>query len=603
MLIKAKNWTCKPDQKQSIMVFVQRSRELLLHTTSILRKPEVASVFLIVRELDFLIKETKDSPHKTTEKHISLLLEELDESIKKDEVAKRLIGDRYGFILKIIKSESDPNARIDAIGLLGSRIARIEYLSVLKNKVIEIIAEGGKQKKRLVDLADCAIYAILDAGYPAQTIYHLLNITFLNKDDSVQVTGRETFDKFFSYFDLRRHDYFVIFGVTDESGDADYHMENNLYSVHQKDSAEYEEFIGGFTEKNKQFFKIDKISGIFVSKIKALDPQSARANAEKNIGFLSSMLQLKRHKIKLAIQNEAIVYREDKKEYVHSNRPKAPVLRIPHDSDIAVDELAKFINRLSAIDVDSVSRFTRAIQLHSSAVNANQVEVQLLNLWIAFETLFIRESVEKLSKIISCVEPYLFTAIAVYDINELYQYIERHHSVAWEAACSKSEKLSALTGGVRLLAMVALPDFDNEAKDFLSSLDSDPLLRFRIGEKARCGRKAKDLNKFFDHISRLVKFDLSRIYRARNQIVHVGYSAADLGEIVQRAHHYLDIVLTMIETLVAKPGGAFSIEQATMEVEMVQKGMVNLVDAESKKDSSCSFDDYITLHWGRPLLA
>jgi len=603
VLIKAKNWTCEPEYKQLIMLFVQRSRELLLHTTSILRKPEVASVFLIVRELNFLIKENKDSPHKSTEKHISLLLEELDESLKKDEVAKLLIGDRYRFLLDILKSDNNPDARIDAVELLGSRIARIEYLSVLKNRVLEIIDDGGKQKKRLIDLVDCAIYAILDAGYPAQTVYHLLNITFLNKDHKVNVTGKETFEKFFSYFDLRRHDYCVIFGISEESGESDYHMENDLYSVHKKGSVGYDGYVGGLSEKNKQFFKIDKVSSILVSQTKALDPQSARANAEKGIGFLSSMLQLKRHKAKLGVQNEAIVYREDREEYVHSNRPKSPVLRIPHDSDAASEELAKFINRLGTIDENSVERFTRAVQLHSSAVNASQIEVQLLNLWIAFETLFIRESVEKLSKIVSCVEPYLFVAMAVYDINELYQYVNRYHFQAWEAACSKSEKLLRFVDGVRLLAMISLPEFENEAKEFLSSLDSDPLLRFRIGEKAKFGRKTKDIARCFDQVCKLIKFDFSRIYRARNQIVHIGYSAADLSEIVQRAHQYLDIVLTLIETLVAKPGGAFSIEQATMEVEMVQKGILDLVAAEAKKNSVCDLDNFISLHWGRPLLA
>lgn len=603
MLIKAKNWTCEAEYKQLIMLFVQRSRELLLHTTSILRKPEVASVFLIVRELDFLIKENKESPHRATEKHISLLLEELDLSLKKDEVAKILIGDRYQFLLEILKTDKKPDSKIDAVGLLGSRIARIEYLSVLKSKILEIIDAGGKQKKRFIDLVDCAIYAILDAGYPAQTIYHLLNITFLNKDDSIHVTGRETFDKFFSYFDLRRHEYCVIFGVTEESGDPDYHMENNLYSAHKKGTLEYDRFISGFAEKNRRFFKIDKINSIFVSKIKALDPQSARANAEKNIGFLSSMLQLKSHKIKLCVQNEAIVYREDKDEYVHSNRPKSPVLRIPHDSDIASDELAKFINRLGAIDENSVERFTRAIQLHSSAVNANQIEVQLLNLWIAFETLFIREPIEKLSKIVSCVEPYLFIAMAVYDINELYQYINRYHSNAWETTCSKSEKLSKYPDSIRLLAIISLPEFETEGNEFLSSLDNDPLLRFRIGEKSKNGRKTKDISKSYDQVCKLIKFDFSRIYRARNQIVHIGYSAADLSEIVQRAHQYLDIFLTMIETLVAKPGGAFSIEQATMEVEMVQKGMLDLLATEIKNNSECNSNNFISLHWGRPLLA
>lgn len=255
MLIKAKNWTCEPEHKQLTMLFVQRSRELLLHTTSILRKPEIASVFLIVRELNFLIRENKDSPHKATEKHISLLLEELDESLKKDEVAKLLIGDRYRFLLDILKSDKNPNARIDAVELLGSRIARIDYLSVLKNRVLEILDDGGKQKKRLVDLVDCAIYAILDAGYPAQTVYHLLNITFLNKDDKVAVTGKETFDRFFSYFDLRRHDYCVIFGVVEESGESDYHIDNNLYAVHKKGSLEYSDFVSGFTEKISSFLK------------------------------------------------------------------------------------------------------------------------------------------------------------------------------------------------------------------------------------------------------------------------------------------------------------------------------------------------------------
>lgn len=603
MLIKAKNWTCAPEHKQPIMLFVQRARELLLHTSSIIRKPEVASVFLIVRELDFLIKEQKDKFHKSAEKHIALLLDELEKSLKKDEVAKYLIGDRYEYIVNILKSDAVPNARIDAIQLLGSRIARIDYLLISKNRIVDIINGGGKEKRRLVNLTDCTIYAILDAGYPAQTVYHLLNITFLNKDDAVHMTGSETFEKFFSYFDLRRHDYHVIFGIKDESGNSSSHIPNVIYSAYQKGSPEYDDLINRLPGKSKNFFKVDELKSILVAKLKAIDPQSARSIAENQISFLTSMLQLKRHKVKISIQNEAVVYREGKNEYVHTNRPKEPVLRTPHDSELAIDDLAKFLNRLSAVDENSVSRYTRAVQLHSSALSSSQVEIQLLNLWIAFETLFITDTVENLSKIISCAEPFIFNAFAVYDVAEMHEYIIRHHSASWEEACLTSSALSEFSGATRLLAMMALPDFDDATKLFLSKLDGDPLLKFRLWEKSEFSRKARRLEEWFGSVLRIIKFDFHRIYRARNQIVHIGYSPADLSEIVQRTHHYLDIVLTMIEMLLAKPGGAFSIEQAVMEAEMVRQGVFDLVKTEAKKDSVCVLGNFVAIHWGRPLLA
>lgn len=605
MLINSRDWLCNANEKIPLILFVQRARELLLHTTSFISKPKYSSVFLLSRELSFLTEQQKKSPHTSTQKNIDLILDELKNSLKIDEVAKSLIGDRFDELESILTNSTDLQAKIEAAQLLRSRIARIEYISFAKEEIIKIIEDGGKEKERLLNLTECAISAIMDIGYPAQTVYHLLNITFLNRNNKINVTGKDTIEKFFSYFDLIKHKYTVFFALTAAPENLSDYIPDGMYVIYKKGESDFNEIINMFPERSRKFFlsEVDVCALIQRVTVDALDPQSARSIAERDITLLSELIQLKQHKFKLSIKNESLVYRDEKNEYAHSNRPKHPIMRIPQDADCTLEQARNIFIKINSIENESASRFARAVQLHSSAINANESESQLINIWIALETLFLTSSTEnKILKIIECVSPYILIATIFYDAYEVFELIEKHHKESWEKHISKVEKISHMPDILKLICAISVNDLEKEMTNFLGELDSDPLLRNKLMSRIKRSQKPGSIKSHIEEIDKKILYDLNRIYRARNQIVHIGYSASDLGEIIQRAHHYLDVILATIETTIGVPGGAFSIEQVTMEVSIMKKNLLSTLTKAITDGNSCNYDNFIKFNLGRTLL-
>lgn len=605
-MLKIKNWVCDPSHKEALLLFLQRARELLLHTTPYLDKPATASVFLLSKELAFLVTQEKKTPHSSTQKQIEIIVEEFKRSLARDEVAKDLIGDRFPYIENCLTGSSGIDEKIEAAHLLRIRVARTGYLAETSKRLAAIINTGGSEKQRLLSITECAISAILDAGYPAQTIYHLLNITFLNKDDAEQVTGQKTLEKFFTYFDLEKHKYSVCFGVISPPTGVEKFFPENRYQIFRKGSPEYESTIAKWPEKTKNFFFTggkEVRALVKRTEIKALDPQSARSEAEHQISLHADVLRARLHSYALRLENEAVVFRDEKNEYVQSNRPKPPILRSPRDRKISTDQVQGFFARLNLLESDSLKRYIRAVQLHSSALESKEVESQLLNIWIAFETLFVRgKSQSKVDEVISNISPYIFVNSLRADIKNLWEHAKTHHLSHWKSCTEQITDFSSRDELTKFLAMIAVKKYEPEMTEFLKGLNDDPLFRQKLWGRIKSGQKSKDLCKRIEEILTRTQHDLARIYRVRNQIVHVGYSAGEIGEIVQRAHHYLDVVMDSIEAIIGFAGGAFSIEQVTMEMEIIKKNYCSHVTSAAKLDTECDLDNCSGLHFGRKLL-
>ncbi|WP_440026951.1 hypothetical protein, partial [Chromobacterium amazonense] len=187
MKINHEKWVCAPKEKDGLIIFVQRTREILLHSASITSKPLSSSVPLIVQELEKLTLQQSHDPHSSFHKQMEIITEELVYSLKNDEISKELAGDRIDHILRNLRDEKiNIQIKIESAQFLKSRIKRLDYFNLAKSKISEIILNDSKEKERLIKLTESAISAIINAGYPSQTIYHLLNITFLNKNNEIQ---------------------------------------------------------------------------------------------------------------------------------------------------------------------------------------------------------------------------------------------------------------------------------------------------------------------------------------------------------------------------------------------------------------------------------
>ncbi|WP_440030552.1 hypothetical protein, partial [Chromobacterium amazonense] len=215
----------------------------------------------------------------------------------------------------------------------------------------------------------------------------------------------------------------------------------------------------------------------------------------------------------------------------------APILRIPNDSNPSLTELQLFITKLHRIDRSSRERYSSALSLHSNAIKATEPETQLINIWIALETLFLNKSNEnKISKLVSCTLPFITISTLFYEKYELWDAVERNHIDSWKECTKAIKELEHMSNPDMLLCLISVKKFEMEMTNFLASLDHDPILKFKLFSKIKTNQNPTEIKEKINSIERRTTFDLNRIYRTRNQIVHAGYTSPNISEIIQRCH-------------------------------------------------------------------
>lgn len=598
-----KNWECSEPEKLPMLLFIQRIRELLLHTTSIASKPLVASPLVIAREILFLLQQHSETPHTSTQNNLNLLVKEFEDALSNDLIAKKMIGDRLENLIKILSNFSDARYQLETARYLIGRLAFRDYTTKCAAAIIEIVEGGGKKKQDLLSLCDGYIAAIKEVGYPTQTIYHLLNVDFLDYKKT-KFTARQRLEKFFSNFDFEYHKYIVHFGISEIAVDIQEVFEsvNGVFSPF--DGTEYNSIAGRMSAANRRFFLEHAPKGIItINEIEAFDPQSARVVAERRLRLLDDVLRFSVHRRRFTISNQALVWIEKTNQYVNSNRPKSPIFMVPHESSNGVEGLNGFAKVISRNPYESMKRFVRAIELHGTALSAQEDESQLLNLWIALETLFVTgRNGSKIKEIIDALEPYVSVSWNQYLFGELWERIEQSHLNCWNSSISQSPELQSTSGYIQFVMATSIRKFEPYMTEFLRQLDDDPLLRQKIFACIKWSQNALEIQRYMKKISHKVACDINRIYRTRNQIVHTGGSMGNLSDVVQLAHHYLDLVLTLLAHMLGEEKGCKSIEQANIETKVTMDAHLESLKKHADSETICETENYFKLLFGRVLL-
>lgn len=603
LLASAANWGCVEVEKSAMLLFVQKFRELLLHTTSVTAKPMFASPLSVAREIFSIITLHAKIPHSSTEANIKNLVQEFEHVLSQDRIAKAAIGDRLDQILTNILCFTDSRDQIEAAQFLIGRFSVRKYTSECGKRIIQIIEGGGREKGEMLSLAEGFISAIKEAGYPTQTIYHLFNVAFFDYERK-PMTARARLEEFFANFDFVQHNYNVFFGLSEIADKVTDTFKSIAGEYWALGSNECNEFLSEVLLRNRRFFDQHEYQGIVKFKeISALDPQSARVQAERRLRLLDDLLRFSVHGRRFVVQNQALVMKAEGARYVNSNRPKAPVLLVPHDSDNGHDGLADLASALRRTQGSSTNRFVRAIELHGTALSAQEDESQLLNLWIALETLFVSgRSGSKIKEIIDSVTPYVLASWNAYLLGEIWEKIEAGHIYSWNESVKSSPELLTLPGNIQFLKAVSIKSYKAEMSAFLITLDSDPLLRYRIFQCINWAQNASSIRDEISKVKQKIVNDINRIYRTRNQIVHIGGARGNMSDIVQLAHYYLDLVLVLLSMMLGTEDGCQSIEQANLEVRIKMESHLKKLDLGTKNGLECDASNYSELLFGRALL-
>ncbi|EFE8339265.1 hypothetical protein F0D79_19055 [Escherichia coli] len=546
-----------PDSCKSLVYFAQLLDEMLFDYTLDTYKPSVMNTPTLGVETLNTIKDVDAGIIQP--KNVEHLTDELVHNLSHDRVAQTLLGEAYSAFLNKLKNPK-----------LGAK----EKKSIIEMLVIQMPANLYKEKSEELILAELkspqwerSVIRRLSRNYVSLLLYigfsqnNLKNLTqkFFYYGDN-RITSNADAAGFFSSIKLERKKHKIYFIVEPVFLGAEPTFKRLSLAI---EDAPPEEF------SDNPFFKnLQRKNIVSVSNVDALDLYSAREIAENYLKIASSFLNIYHHKDKPTWSNEALVISENDSLKVSERlNPMKKCKDLKHEK--AQKRLELLMSEFS-LENSSFSKFLRSIQLHSMALKSESVENQLLNLWIALESLVPTETK---SNDVATIEHITESIIPFLNISYIDSLIE---NLARDLLLWDRHKLNAHFRGVpgtkskhKLANIMILPEYEGTRNSLSSKFRNYSLLSDRFEHITNIISTPASIKSTLDNHKLRLEWQFRRIYRTRNNIVHSGKGQQFTPLLVEHTHNYLDKIFEILVFLASKPQKIRSVTQGFRYVKII----------------------------------
>jgi hypothetical protein len=216
------------------------------------------------------------------------------------------------------------------------------------------------------------------------------------------------------------------------------------------------------------------------------------------------------------------------------------------------------------------------------ALRSDAEENQILNLWISLESLVPSETkadeVSNIEHIVASLIPFLSIGYIERLLHNLCKDLLRWNHVATRHAL---RAIPGLKFTDRLAKLLVLTQFDAQRIALENGFRDFHLLRDRFAYFKDILRSPSKVVEALDAHQQRLEWQLRRIYRARNIIVHSGHTPAYTRPLIAHAHDYLDTVLALLTRLASSPKRVHSVSQGFKYVELNYKTYYNNLSAKN----------------------
>ena len=254
----------------------------------------------------------------------------------------------------------------------------------------------------------------------------------------------------------------------------------------------------------------------------------------------------------------------------------------------AESKLQEFLKSFKLTE-DSFNKFINSVRLHSIAIHSSSHENQLLNLWISLESLVPADTKNKdnanIQHIVDSIIPFLNMYYLKSLINKLIKDLVR-----WDVY--KVRKLLKDIPGddlqFKIVNLLSNNNLSEKLNNLMIEIKDFHLLNDRLKHfNNLLLSKEKISNTIINHTERL-QWQIRRIYRARNLIVHTGNTPSYTSTLIEHIHSYLDIILETLIQLSSK-NKINSVGQGFQYIELMYNDYLNVIGI-TKKDKELKFD-------------
>lgn len=536
---------------ENLLFFAQRLDELFFDYTLDTYKPAALNSAFICREAIDLIDDIENEILDSA--NLKYVIEELEWSLNEDLVAKSMLNApvkrfiHFGEGTKL----SDTKIRLEVLERMLYPVGYIETCQ----RILKEEFKGGS-KKTIEKVVRLYSSALTNMGISKQHLYENTQQFFFYGDEIQSV---DDVDKFFYLVSPTVHNFEIYFLVSDLINE----VKDSIPAFGLTILDELPEKAKAYAEESNLELGNGEV-WVEIDEVETYDRHTARKNAENRLDVVRDLFLLFSHKNRIHWRDEAIITQCcDDKPYV-IRKPKNTMEKCfdlkPQDASKRLNSL---IGNIGLID-QSFIKFNRVVDLHGISSTNELSENQLLNIWIALETL-VPSHIHgggKVAKVCNALMPILLK-------NYLSRLIKRLAAdlVRWDRV-----RTSSILRGLpdskgkslyqKVLELTVLEDHQKLREQFYSKLGNFQLLRYRLFELSELFKKPENLLQRIELHKKKVAWQIRRIYRTRNLIVHSGRSIPYIDTLIENAHDYLDQAMNAVIHYSCSILDAESIEQA-----------------------------------------
>lgn len=552
----------------TMLFFAQRMDELLFHHSTDSYRYPVLSIIGLCDEYLEVYKDVEKGI--INEKNLTHISDELVYILKEDTVAIKLLSTE--FKERFVKGVGTwrKQQTFEHVLFIKRKLGGRKYYSKVVDLLRNLITNNSE--KRLVDrYAAILIRLLIDEGYDENYIFKSLHDVFFHET----VDSTDSFDKFIDKFTFSLKKFDVYIGYSNNLSQlVPLFQKMNLEDViiSSVDLSNLPE--GLVANKQKTILKFENIQG--------LDVYSAYGFVQTLSRFIVDAYGFYFH-LKNGIREYGHVMDENG-QIIPINTPdllKHRVTSLSHQESQANADGLLSVLFSSFRNMDDFSRIT---SIHNSAVRSDDVSDSLLSLWSIVETVCDNQEGDNIGKVKKVLIPFLKSTYIEKLVTTCMMDIKRwdrdfFNEMITECACSSDLEAT--------LAFLTLNETEDLRKKLYSKTEMFPLLRNRVYNLNAQLKNSKGYASLIESHQKRIEWQIHRIYRARNYIIHDGRrTEGRYNELLINLHSYIDIMINKIIDLRIKSPYSDSIKDIVVEHQLKTSIMDEMLVNAEKRDMS-----------------
>lgn len=298
------------------------------------------------------------------------------------------------------------------------------------------------------------------------------------------------------------------------------------------------------TNEQEKFYAQDQEALIAEVKISSADPFSARYDSEETLQSIFALTKLYQPNNTAKVKHPlALVAWEDKHKCIEENKTRLKYIKDVKKPDMKITQFSSLIKKINRSQSEILSA---SLGYHKQAVTATSDEARLVNLWIALESIFQYGEESIIERITKHIPPSLSTSYVRSMLNaipiEIKDRWRGSDTTLLRQYLKKSTKF--YLDGLDLLSILIDDESSDRAKAFNDILSGNLLLKYRIGKlRNEVFKTPKKLHETITNHTKNVEWQLHRIYRTRNYIMHCGKCPLGTRQLIQNLHSYYIVTI------------------------------------------------------------